>query len=180
MDCRAKSINGTYSQCVSVALGTRYAVRMCPMVVCGLSGSTIFFNIISHTARFYIKTKNAIEHRTCVLISLHHSAEKFLSLRWTERDTIASAYWASCKVRVNKTWIFSTDFFFFMKIRPVGVELFHADGRTDGREESISHFSQFCEGAYWTVHHLDISIKVDQLDDTCFIMSVYCSTCFGC
>ena len=30
--------------------------------------------------------------------------------------------------------------------------------------------------AYWTVHHLDISIKIDQLDDTCFI--IYCSTCF--
>jgi len=25
--------------------------------------------------------------------------------------------------------------------------------------------------AYWTVHHLDIWIKVDQFDDTCFIMS---------
>jgi len=30
--------------------------------------------------------------------------------------------------------------------------------------------------AYWTVHHLDIWIIVDQLDDTCFI--IYCSTCF--
>jgi len=30
--------------------------------------------------------------------------------------------------------------------------------------------------AYWTVHHLDIWIMVDQLDDTCFI--IYCSTCF--
>ena len=27
---------------------------------------------------------------------------------------------------------------------------------------------------YWTVHHLDIWIKVHQLADTCFIMSVYC------
>jgi len=26
--------------------------------------------------------------------------------------------------------------------------------------------------AYWTVHHLDIWKKVDQLDDTCFI--IYC------
>jgi hypothetical protein len=30
-----------------------------------------------------------------------------------------------------------------MKIRPVGVELFHADGRTDGREESTNRVSQF-------------------------------------
>jgi len=34
-----------------------------------------------------------------------------------------------------------------MKIRPVGVELFHADGRTDRHDEANSHFSQFCERA---------------------------------
>jgi len=33
----------------------------------------------------------------------------------------------------------------FIKIRPVGAELFHADGRTDGRDETNSRFSQFCE-----------------------------------
>ena len=35
-----------------------------------------------------------------------------------------------------------------MKIRPVGAELFHADGRTDRHNEANSHFSQFCERAY--------------------------------
>jgi hypothetical protein len=35
-----------------------------------------------------------------------------------------------------------------MKIRPVGAELFRADGRTDRHEEAISLFSQFCERAY--------------------------------
>jgi hypothetical protein len=38
----------------------------------------------------------------------------------------------------------------FMKIRPVGAELFHADRRVDGRHrhyKANSHFSQFCEGA---------------------------------
>jgi hypothetical protein len=34
-----------------------------------------------------------------------------------------------------------------MKIRPVGAELFHADGRTDGHNEANSRFSQFCESA---------------------------------
>jgi len=34
-----------------------------------------------------------------------------------------------------------------MKIRPVGVELFHADGRTDRHDEANSHFSQFFESA---------------------------------
>jgi len=34
-----------------------------------------------------------------------------------------------------------------MKIRPVGGELFHADGRTDSYNEASSEFSLFCEGA---------------------------------
>jgi hypothetical protein len=33
----------------------------------------------------------------------------------------------------------------FVKIRPVGAELFHADGQTDGPGEATSRFSQFCE-----------------------------------
>jgi hypothetical protein len=33
----------------------------------------------------------------------------------------------------------------FMKIRPVGTELFHADGRTYRHDEANSRFSQFCE-----------------------------------
>jgi len=39
-----------------------------------------------------------------------------------------------------------------MKIRPVGAELFHEEGRTDGRTirhgEVNSHFSQFFETAH--------------------------------
>ena len=31
-----------------------------------------------------------------------------------------------------------------MKIRPVGAELFHADGQTDRHAEDNSRFSQFC------------------------------------
>ena len=32
-----------------------------------------------------------------------------------------------------------------MNIRPVGAELFHADGRTEGYDGANSRFSQFCE-----------------------------------
>ena len=32
-----------------------------------------------------------------------------------------------------------------MKIRPVGAQLFRADGRTAGHDEAKSHFSQFRE-----------------------------------
>jgi hypothetical protein len=34
-----------------------------------------------------------------------------------------------------------------MKIRPVGADLFHADGKTDARDEANSLFPQFCERA---------------------------------
>ena len=34
-----------------------------------------------------------------------------------------------------------------MKIRPVGVELFHVDRQTDGHDEAYSRFSQVCEYA---------------------------------
>jgi hypothetical protein len=35
-----------------------------------------------------------------------------------------------------------------MKIPPVGAEFFHADRRTDRRNEASSRFSQSCETAY--------------------------------
>jgi hypothetical protein len=41
--CCGKAMRITYSVCVSVALVTRHAMYMCRIVVCGLSGPTIFF-----------------------------------------------------------------------------------------------------------------------------------------
>jgi len=32
-----------------------------------------------------------------------------------------------------------------MKIRPVGADLFHADGRTDRHDEAKSRFSESCK-----------------------------------
>jgi len=34
-----------------------------------------------------------------------------------------------------------------MKIRPVGAELFHTNGRTDKHDEANNRFSKFCESA---------------------------------
>jgi hypothetical protein len=52
--CRAKAISITYSDCVFRALGTYHAMRMHRVIltVCGLSGSTAFFYIITQTTRF--------------------------------------------------------------------------------------------------------------------------------
>jgi len=51
------------------------------------------------------------------------------------------------------TWIFSTHFRIILKyqvsrtIRPVGVELLHASGLTNGHDEANGRYSQFWEGA---------------------------------
>jgi hypothetical protein len=45
--CHGKAINITYSECVSVALVTQHKMHVRHIVICDLSGSTIFFHINS-------------------------------------------------------------------------------------------------------------------------------------
>ena len=45
--CSGKAMSITQPECVFVALGIQQKTRMCPMVICGLPRSTIFFHIIS-------------------------------------------------------------------------------------------------------------------------------------
>jgi hypothetical protein len=77
----------------------------------------------------------------------------FFILRRIERDMIEIVYWSSCKiplilVRVQKHLNFldrfskNTQIPNFMKIRPVGDELFRADGRT-GTTKLIVIFRNF-------------------------------------
>ena len=44
--CYGKAISVTYSESVFVALGIQHAMSTLHIVICGLSGFTIFFNII--------------------------------------------------------------------------------------------------------------------------------------
>jgi hypothetical protein len=45
--CSGKAISITYSECVFVALGIQYVMRMHHIVICGLSALQYFSHIIS-------------------------------------------------------------------------------------------------------------------------------------
>jgi hypothetical protein len=83
----------------------------------------------------------------CALIFSKTVSEIFLILRRNERGMIKEMYiglhvkYSLCLSDFIETWIFSTDFRKFLKyqsswkICPLGAELFHADGQTDGRTD---------------------------------------------
>jgi hypothetical protein len=85
----------TYSESVMVALGIQHAMRMRHIVVCDLPLSTIFFHLISQTARFKKKLLNI----KCVfLFSVQLFSETFLILIRVQQDIIINVYWFLCEV----------------------------------------------------------------------------------
>ena len=63
--CCGKTINITYSKCVSVPLSIQHAMHMRRTVICGLSRPKIFFHL--QTAGFS-KKKKITDYKMCVLI----------------------------------------------------------------------------------------------------------------
>jgi len=53
---------------VFVAFGIQHEMRMHRIVICGQSGSTIFFHIVLKTIRFFFLNKDVIERKMRVLI----------------------------------------------------------------------------------------------------------------
>ena len=111
---------------------------------CGLSGCTMFPHYLINGAIF----GEVIDNEMCVF-SLQLLYKAFLILSRTERDVIKYVHRSSCKVTVI-VFRFKRNFYFrkilisnFMKILPVGAELFRVDGWTDRHGEVNSRFSQF-------------------------------------
>jgi hypothetical protein len=123
-----RTINITYFECMSVALGIQHACPILSFVVC----STLqYFSTLFHK-RLGIK-KMGMNIKMCVQFSL----ETFLILIGFERDTIRIVYWSSCKlptIYVRFSWNLNlldrfskyTQISIFMKIHSVGTTLFHA------------------------------------------------------
>ena len=104
-------------------------------LICSLSASTIFFNITSWKIRL---SERVIEHKMCVLSFSTSLSETFPILRRIYRESIVNVNSSACKVAVillqlqlnlNFLHRFIPNISNFMKICPVGAELFHADGK---------------------------------------------------
>jgi hypothetical protein len=123
------------------------------IVICPLSGSTIFSTLSHSLTAPFSWEKNVTEHKMCALTFTPTFAETFLILGRIQRDII-KVNMSSCEVPVIlagfQTRIFSpyfrkkTHISCSMKILQVAAELFHADRH----DEDNNRFSQYCEQAY--------------------------------
>ena len=107
--CSEKAIGFTYSECMSVALGIQYAMRMRRIVIHSLPGCAIFFP--HYLMKGTIK-KKVTELKTCVLIFLYNFYVKYFSL-WQELRQIRSKMYICVLLKcllplftVNEIWIF--------------------------------------------------------------------------
>jgi len=165
--CRGRAINVTYSECVCLCSCLSYTAFKVHapyyIVICGLSGCTICFPHYLMPGTTF--GKKFIRYKMCVLISSRIFLWNVCHLRRLQRDIIINTYGYSCKVSVrlvrfecNLNFLdgFSRNrqILNFIKIRPVGAELFHEDWQTHGQrhDDANSCLPQFCERAQISPH----------------------------
>ena len=136
-----------------------YRYSSATFATCDLSGSTIFFHIISQTARF---SRKKLLNTICVLFFLQYLYEIFLILRRFQQDITVNVHRSSYEVpfipikfqwNSNSLGRFSKNPQIpnFVKTSPVRAGLLHAnrqtdrqtDEETDRYDEAKSHFSYF-------------------------------------
>jgi len=140
------AISITHSACVSVALIIQHAERMhCALLPSVACTAEQYFTTLSHK-RHDLEKK--LFNTKCVFwCPLPVLSEIVLILRSIERDIIQNAYWSSRRVPVIPVRLEPNLKFLeifskkpqkqnFMKFRPVGADMFHADGKTDARDEA--------------------------------------------
>ena len=159
LSCNNFAVSVIYSECVFVALGVQRAMRMRHSVIYGLSGCTVFFHIISQTARF--SKKKLLNTKRVFWFSLQFSLKGFLS-REGFIELLLKLYiglhvkYPLWLFEFNHIWILSK---YFRKIpsnkfhenRSSGSGVFHADRQTDRQidiyDEANSRLSPFSESA---------------------------------
>jgi hypothetical protein len=146
--CSGKSMSITQPECVCVCVcvcicSLRYPACNARAPYCHLWPiCTTFFHIFSQTPRFSRGKKVLLKVKHVFRLALQLLSEVFLIVRRIQVVMIESVYQSAYKIPVIilRFWrnfeFFSTVFFSkniqisnFMKIRPLGAELFYAGGR---------------------------------------------------
>ena len=126
--------------CVCVALGIQHANRIFSgpyyVVVCGLSGSTMFFFFFHGT--IFLGRGGGFVGMKCVFLSFQQLLrETFFVLRKIQRGIVRNVYSSSYSCHILIKFEFFSDRFstnpqipYFVEIRPMGAELLRAHEQT--------------------------------------------------
>jgi hypothetical protein len=154
--CRGKAINITYFECMFVAVVSviQHVKPMRHIILSSVVCPVIqYFSTLFHKRHdFYLKkvTERVLIFFTNFVRRIYF--QKNLAIVTINASSCRVLYiLVRCQWTLNFVDIFlKTQISNFVKIRAVGVELFHSCGRTDDetdRHDETSRFSQFCERA---------------------------------